>query len=294
MHRSSKRLASIIACAAVPVMLVAGCSDSGSKDASDASKSAAPSTSGSGTSSPSISPAKYKTLPDPCKAFSQDTMKDLLPKVKDASGEKGKSTDTDASGSCSWYSSKSEGVDGSQFRWLDVSFKRYDSETSVGATGEKRATGFYTKQVDLAKGTKDAKNVKTAAVDGVGDEATSVTYDIKNKGNDYKNQTIVARTANIVVTVNYNGAGLAGGDTPKRDDLLKDAQKAAGEAVNAAATANGAKAESPKADAGKSTAPKDTKSDDKGKDAKDDKSKDTKSGDTKSGDDKGKDGKSDS
>ncbi|MCB5911377.1 DUF3558 family protein [Streptomyces pinistramenti] len=278
MHRSSKRLASIIACAAVPVMLVAGCSDSGSKDSSDASKSATPST--SGTTSPSVSPAKFKTLPDPCKAFSQGTMKDLLPKVKDASGEKGKSTDTDASGTCSWYSSKSEGVDGSQFRWLDVGFKRYDSETSVGATGEKRAAGFYTKQVDLAKGTKDAKNVKTAAVDGVGDEATSVTYDIKNKGNDYKNQTIVARTANIVVTLNYNGAGLAGGDTPKRDDLLKAAQKAAGEAVNAAATANGAKAETPKADAGKSTAPE--ADDSKAKDTKDDKSKDAKGKDDKS------------
>lgn len=235
MHRSSKRLASLIACAAVPVMLVAGCSGSDAKDSADAS--ATPSKSAS--PSPTVAPAKYSKLPDPCKAFAKDTLKDLLPAAKDETGEKGKSTDTDASGSCTWYSSKSEGVDGSQFRWLDVSFKRYDSDLALKATGEERAAEFFTKQIDLAKGTKDAKHVKTGKVGKIGDEATSVTYDLKSKGNDYKNQTVIARTANIVVTVNYNGAGLAGGDTPKRDDLLKDAESAAKEAVSAATKANG-------------------------------------------------------
>ncbi|MGW1835677.1 DUF3558 family protein [Streptomyces sp. NPDC002067] len=284
MHRSSKRLASILACAAVPVMLVAGCSDSGSKDAADASDSASSATS-AGKASPSLAPAKYAKLPDPCTVFSNGTLKKLLPKPKNDAGEKGKSSDPNTSATCSWYSSKSEGVDGSQFRWLDVSFKRYDSEAAVNATGEKRAEEFYAKQVELAKATKDATKVKSGAVDGTGDAATWITYNMKSKGNDYRNQTVVVRAANIVLTLNYNGAGLAGGDTPDASDLLKDAEKAAQEALESAtgkpAAPDASKSASgkPTDEAGKDDKSKDEKSGDKdGKDAKgSDDSKDTKS-----------------
>ncbi|WP_405742996.1 DUF3558 domain-containing protein [Streptomyces sp. NBC_01525] len=269
MHRSSKRLASILACAAVPVMLVAGCSDSGSKDAADASDSAAPATSAA-KPSPTLAAAKYAKLPDPCTVFSNGTLKHLLPKPKDDSGEKGKTSDPNASATCSWYSSKSEGVDGSQFRWLDVSFKRYDSEAAVNATGEKRAEEFYAKQVDLAKATKDATKVQSGAVDGTGDAATWVTYHIKSKGNDYRNQTVIVRADNIVVTLNYNGAGLAGGNTPDSSDLLKDAEKAAKEAVEAA-TGKPAAPDASQSATGKATdeAKKDDKGSKDGKDAKD-------------------------
>ncbi|GAA3187053.1 MULTISPECIES: DUF3558 family protein [Streptomyces] len=275
MHRSSKRLASILACAAVPVMLVAGCSESGSKDAADASDSAAPASSAA-KPSPSLAPAKYAKLPDPCTVFANGTLKQLLPKPKNDAGEKGKTSDPNASATCSWYSSKSEGVDGSQFRWLDVSFKRYDSEAAVNATGEKRAEQFYAKQVDLAKATKDATKVKSGAVDGVGDAATWVTYNLKSKGNDYRNQTVVVRADNIVVTLNYNGAGLAGGDTPDSSDLLKDAEKAVKEAVEAAAPDASQSATGKATDEAKKDDKKDGASDAKdGKDSKD--SKDAKS-----------------
>ncbi|MEU3711467.1 DUF3558 family protein [Streptomyces catenulae] len=280
MHRSSKRLASILACAAVPVMLVAGCSDSGSKDAADASDPSAPASSAA-KPSPSLAPAKYAKLPDPCTVFANGTLKQLLPKPKSSAGEKGKSSDPNAGATCSWYSSKSEGVDGSQFRWLDVSFKRYDSEAAVNATGEKRAEDFYAKQVDLAKATKDATKVKSGAVDGVGSAATWVTYNLKSKGNDYRNQTVVVRADNIVVTLNYNGAGLAGGDTPDSSDLLKDAEKAVKEAVEAA-TGKSAAPDASQSASGKATdgAKKDDTSDSKsdakdGKDSKD--AKDAKS-----------------
>ncbi|MFE1172188.1 DUF3558 family protein [Streptomyces sp. NPDC058773] len=233
MHRSAKRLASLLTCAAVPVLLVAGCSGSDSDSSGDASASAS---AGSAKPKPSVAPAKYKTLPNPCDAFSKDTVKKLLPKAKDASGERGTSTDNSAHGTCSWSSSDENGVDGTQFRWLDIGYQRYDSDPGVGS-GEKRATDFYTKQVIDAKDTKGAKKLTAVKTSGTGDEATAITYDVKKEDNDFKNTTVVARASNIVVTINYNGAGLAGADTPKGSDLLKKAQSAAKEAVAAATEA---------------------------------------------------------
>ncbi|TBO56069.1 DUF3558 domain-containing protein [Streptomyces kasugaensis] len=245
MHRSAKRLAGLLTCAAVPVMLVAGCSGSGTDSSGDTATSDAPSSktggaggSATGSTAPSLALAKFKKLPNPCEAFSQDTIKNLLPKVKNASGEQGKSSDNNARGYCAWNSSDAKGVDGTQYRWLDVSYQRYDSEQGIG-TGEKRATEFYAKKVDDAKATEGAKNVKTAKTDGTGDEATSLTYESKKDGNDFGNATVVMRTANVVITLNYNGAGLAGADTPKSADLLKSAQAAAKEAVTAVNKANG-------------------------------------------------------
>ncbi|KOT55696.1 MULTISPECIES: DUF3558 family protein [Streptomyces] len=240
MHRSAKRLASLLACAAVPVMLVAGCSsdDSGKKKdegGSAAPKSSAPSKSGS--ASPSVTPAKMKKLPNPCQSVSKDTLKKLVPKTKNEDGEQGKSSDAMARGYCAWKSSDDQGVDGTQYRWLDVGFQRYDSDPTLGS-GEKRATDFYKKQVNTAKATQGAKNVKSGAVESLGDEAMWVTYDLKKEEDDFKNQTLIARTANVVVTVNYNGAGLAGADAPDPSDLLKLAKGATQEAVASVAKAN--------------------------------------------------------
>jgi hypothetical protein len=73
----------------------------------------------------------------------------------------------------------------------------------------------------------------------VGDEATAVRYDLKKKEGSFKQVTVVARVENVVVTVDYNGAGLAGDKTPSADTLNKLAQKAAKEAVASVAKANG-------------------------------------------------------
>ncbi|MFF2812109.1 DUF3558 domain-containing protein [Streptomyces sp. NPDC058000] len=236
MHRSAKRLASLLTCAAVPMLLVAGCSGSDSKSSGDSTPSGSSSAT-AGSPSPTVAAAKFKKLPNACEAFSKGTLDELLPKVKDAAGTQGKSTDTAARGACSWSSSDEQGVDGTQFRWLDVAFQRYDSDPTVGS-GEKRATDFFTQQVNDAKGTKGAKKVAAVPTAGTGDAATAITYDIAKDGNDFKNTTIVARTANIVVTINYNGAGMAGADTPNGNDLLKAAQAAAKEAITAATKAN--------------------------------------------------------
>ncbi|MET9295770.1 DUF3558 family protein [Streptomyces sp. NPDC003077] len=243
MPRSAKRLATLLTCAAVPVMLVAGCSSSGGdKDAGSASPSASGSGSGSASSAPSaqpssaptLPPARFQKLPDPCAAVSKDTIKELLPKVNDEKGEPGKSSNTKARGYCAWDSSESKGVDGTQYRWLDIGFQRYDSTPGVG-TGDERAKEFLTTQIDGAKAVPGAKDVKAKPVSGIGDEATLITYDLKKDGSDFKNQTVVTRTANVVVTLNYNGAGLAGADTPDGDDLAKKAQDAIKEAVAAVA-----------------------------------------------------------
>lgn len=230
MHRSAKRLASLLTCAAVPVLLVAGCSGSDSDSSGDASSSASKS---AAKPSPTVAPAKYKTLPNPCEVFSKDSIKKMLPKVKDASGDQGKSSDNASHGTCSWTSSDEKGVDGTQWRWLDIGLQRYDSDPGVGS-GEKRATDYFTKQISEAKATKGAKKLETVQTSGTGDEATAITYDVKRDGTNFKNTTLIARASNIVVAINYNGAGLAGADAPKTADLLKQTQAAAKEAVTSA------------------------------------------------------------
>ncbi|MYT34178.1 MULTISPECIES: DUF3558 family protein [unclassified Streptomyces] len=236
MHRSAKRLAGLLTCAAVPMLLVAGCSGSDGKSSGDSTPSGSSSAAGS-TPTPTVAAAKFKKLPNPCEAFSKGTLDKLLPKVKDAAGQQGKSTDPTVRGACSWSSSDDQGVDGTQFRWLDVAFQRYASDPALGS-GEKRATDFYTQQINDAKATQGAKKVAAVPTAGTGDAATAVTYDIAKEDNDFKNTTIVVRTANIVITVNYNGAGMAGADAPNGNDLLKAAQAATKEAVAAVAKAN--------------------------------------------------------
>ncbi|MGW1889207.1 DUF3558 family protein [Streptomyces sp. NPDC002004] len=242
MHRPAQRLTRILACAAaVPVILAAsGCSsDSGSSDAaktgSDPKASASSSATG-GDAGSQVKPATYKTLPDPCSVLSKKTLRGLVPESK--SGKQGQSDDTSLRGTCSWSSLDNNGVKGSQFRWLNVSMLRFESDQARGS-GDKLASQYYAKQVSEAQATDGAKNAKTEPVTGTGDEATAVHYDLKKKEGSFKQQTIVARAQNVVVTIDYNGAGLAGDKTPDGAELLKDAEAAAKEAVAAIVKANG-------------------------------------------------------
>ncbi|MFC9465349.1 DUF3558 family protein [Streptomyces coelicoflavus] len=236
--KRAKRLTRVlVGAAAVPVMLVAaGCSsDSGSDDGKDkaaeesaASKSASP--------SPTVQAAAFRKLPEACSVVTEKTLDDLVPKGD--SGKEGSSNDTALRASCSWDSLDDNGVKGSQFRWLSVSMLRFESDVTRGE-GDKLARDYYQKQLKDAQGVEGAKSVKTAPVSGTGDEASVVRYDLKKKEGTFKQQTLVARVENVVVTVDYNGAGLAGDKTPDADDLVKDAQKAAKEAVAAVTKANG-------------------------------------------------------
>ncbi|KOG09168.1 DUF3558 family protein [Streptomyces viridochromogenes] len=229
----------LVGAAVVPVMLIAaGCSsDSGSDDgAGDSAKTSSSAPSASASPSPTVQAAVYKSLPQPCKVLSKKTLEDLVPESK--SGKAGTSDDTSTRGACSWSSLDNNGVKGSQFRWLNASLLRFDSNVTRGS-GDKLAREYYETQVQDARSVSGAKNTKSEPVAGVGDEATAVRYDLKKKEGSFKQVTVVARVENVVVTIDYNGAGFAGDKAPSADTLNKQAQKAAKEAVAAVAKANG-------------------------------------------------------
>ncbi|MGW0788877.1 DUF3558 domain-containing protein [Streptomyces sp. NPDC002911] len=257
MHRSAPRLSRILACAAVPVMLVvAGCSsDSGDAKASDSS--ASPSAK---KTEPTVEPAKFDALPDACTSIGKKTIEDLVPKTKNKGGTPGKSSDSASRGGCSWNGLDDNGVKGSQYRWLDVGFTRFDSDQSMGS-GAKRATDEYTKQVAKAQAAEGAEKAAAKPATGLGEQATSVTYGLAKSSEDFEYATIVARTENVVVNVTYNGAGFAGARTPSAADILKGAQKAAEEAVAAVGADKSSASPSAKASSSASSSASDKASD---------------------------------
>ncbi|WP_228983572.1 DUF3558 domain-containing protein [Streptomyces sp. DH12] len=242
MHRSAPRLTRILACAAVPVMLVAaGCSSDDSAPSASASPSspaagpsAAPS---SAAPTPSVAPAKFAKLPDACKAVTAKTVEELVPEVKTKAGTPGKSSDVASRGSCSWNGLEDKGVKGSDYRWLDVSLLRFDSEQALGS-GEKRAQDKYAAKVAEVKATEGAIDVRTSSAPGIGNEARAVSYSLKKTGETFRYGVIVARTENAVITVSYNGTGYAGADTPAAGELMEGTVKAVKDAVAAVAAAN--------------------------------------------------------
>ncbi|MFF0789818.1 DUF3558 domain-containing protein [Streptomyces spiralis] len=238
----ARRLNRVVVCAAaVPVMLLAAAcsSNSGSGDGDGGKKGSADGAKASATASasPTVQAARYAKLPEACKVLSGKTLGELVPKGT-KSAKEGTSSDVSSRASCSWNSLENNGVKGSQFRWLNVSLLRFESDPGRGS-GDEQAKEYYAKQVQDAKSVAGAKNPKSEPVSGTGDEATAVRYDLKKKEGSFKQQTVVARVENVVVTLDYNGAGLAGDKSPDADDLAKDAKSAAKEAVAAVAKANG-------------------------------------------------------
>lgn len=219
------------------MLIVAGCSSDSGSDAGE-DKAAGSSASASASPSPTVRAAVYKDLPDACDVLSGKTLDDLVPKAK--SGEESQSDDISTRAGCSWDSLASNGVDGSQFRWLSVSLLRFESDTTRGA-GDELAKEYYDKQVEDVQAAEGAKGTKAEPVTGTGDEATAVRYDLKKKEGTFKQQTVVARVENVVITLDYNGAGLAGDRTPSADGLMKDAKKAAKEAVTSVTGSKGGK-----------------------------------------------------
>ncbi|MFJ5550978.1 DUF3558 domain-containing protein [Streptomyces sp. NPDC093225] len=242
MHRSASRLTRLIACAAVPVILaVSGCSsdsdsgtgsgaDGGSK--SDGGSASAP----TAKPTPTLEKVAFAKLPEPCKTLATKTIGALVPEAKDADGTAAKSNDLSSRATCSWNGLDEDGLKGSSYRWLAVSMARYDSHESLGG-GNKRAAEQYAKQVEAAKTAEGATGVQTQPASGIGDEATTVVSKAK-KQVDFFNQTVVVRTQNVVITLDYNGASYEGQKAPDTAKLLQDAVAAAKEAVASVAGAN--------------------------------------------------------
>ncbi|MET9886326.1 DUF3558 family protein [Streptomyces sp. NPDC006430] len=240
MHRSASRFTRVLACAAVPVILtVAGCSsDSGKGSGSDGAKKSTASSPAkpSGKASAALEKAAFASLPDPCKSIATATVDSLVPEAKDKNGTATKSNDLTTRASCSWNGLDEDGLKGSQYRWLSISLVRYDSHASLGSAN-KRAEDQYNKQVETAKATEGAHDVKVEAAGGIGDQGSSVVFGVK-KDVDFFNTTIVARTQNVVVTLDYNGAAYEGAGAPDQAKLLQDAIVAAKEVVASVGTAN--------------------------------------------------------
>ncbi|WP_106978318.1 DUF3558 family protein [Streptomyces sp. NRRL WC-3744] len=265
-HQRAKRLRRVLVCAAaVPAVLItAACSsDSGDSKAESGGGNSASAGAGSSqpsaSASPTVQAAAYDKLPDACAVLSKKTLADLVPEAA-KSGKKGSSDEPSSRASCSWNSLDNNGVKGSQFRWLNVSLLRFDSDVSRGS-GDDQAHTFYARQVKDVQAVDGAKGTKAIPLSGTGAEAMAVRYDLKKKEGLFKQQTVVARVENVVVTVDYNGAGLAGEKTPDADDLTKAAEKALKEVVASVSSANGAggKASSP-ASPSKSASPSKTSS----------------------------------
>ncbi|MFJ8299196.1 DUF3558 domain-containing protein [Streptomyces sp. NPDC094447] len=243
MQRTAPRLTRILACAAVPVMLVvAGCSSdsdggsgaAGSKDKGSSSASATPSPS---QTTKTVEPAKFAKLPEACKAVVAKTTASLVPKAKTKNGTPAVSSDLGSRSGCSWNGLDDKGVKGSQYRWLDVSFYRYESDAALGS-GQERAQENLAKELAKIEQTPGAKKLRTSAATGIGDEAKSVAYGLRKTDEDFVYGSIVARTGNVLVLLSYNGAGYAGAPTPSDKTVMSGAVKAAKEAVAAVAAAN--------------------------------------------------------
>jgi len=221
------------------MVFAAGCSsDSGSGDGGSKGAGAGETAAATASTAPTVQAAAYKKLPDSCGVLSKKTLTSLVPKGA-KSGKAGKSGDSATRASCSWSSLDNNGVKGSQFRWLNVSLLRFESDATRGE-GDQLAHAYFEKQVTDAKSAQGAKNLKSEPVAGTGAEATLVRYDLKKKEGAFKQQTVVTRVENVVITLDYNGAGLAGEKTPDADDLVKVAEAAAKEAVASVSAANGA------------------------------------------------------
>ncbi|MFE5211327.1 DUF3558 family protein [Streptomyces sp. NPDC056600] len=262
-HRANRPVQRVVraltGAAVLPVMLVAAGCSSDAEPKSDAKQSAS-SDKPSAKPSPTLEPAAYKELPKACDALGKKTLDDLVPKSK-KSEKAGRTDDAGTRASCTWNSLDDNGVKGSQYRWLSVSLLRFDSDTVRGAAAE-QAKKQYETSIEDARDTADAKKVADKPVKGVGDEATLVTYDLKKKEGLFKQQTVVVLVENAVVTIDYNGAGLAGEGAPSAKKLSEQAVDAAKEAVGKVTAANDAEgagdtdgsSASPSASASKSAA----------------------------------------
>ncbi|MDQ0687425.1 hypothetical protein QFZ56_006388 [Streptomyces achromogenes] len=164
----------------------------------------------SGSSSTAVSKT-YAAAPAPCTGVTVKTVAALVPGAK-AAGKEIPSTDTALRRTCSWNALK-----GYDYRWLDISFEIADSDEAAQSSYKERTT----------------EKSGGGAVPGLGDEG----YSVVNLTTEDKQQTregvVIARVANALVIVNYNGSDFETKKAPATDEINKGAIKAAKEAVAA-------------------------------------------------------------
>ncbi|MEU6682367.1 hypothetical protein [Streptomyces sp. NPDC046832] len=162
-------------------------------------------------SAPSTSTKAYPAAPAPCESVSKQTVESLVPGAK-AAGKEIPSTDTELRRTCSWNALK-----GYDYRWLDVSYEIMQSDEA--------ARNSYTAGVEKKSG--------GGAVPGLGDSAYSVVNLTTEDKQETREGVVIARAANALVTVTYNGSDFESKKAPSTDTINKGAIKAAKEAVAA-------------------------------------------------------------
>ncbi|RMI28024.1 DUF3558 domain-containing protein [Streptomyces triticirhizae] len=221
MDRKASRLAvRLTALAAVPVLFAAGCSSSDPAPETDDSQP---------SQEPTPEPVRFAELPDACAMVSGDTVDAVVPEADPASGEELQSSNTTTSAACLW-----SGLDEYQFRSLTVSLRRFDSDLAVGS-GDERATAYLQQMVDEITGDEANREPEAEELPETGDEAVSIAYQVTREADDteqdYTQQRVVVRSGNVVLTVDYSGAGFEGDDQPGAGDIKEAADRTAQEAV---------------------------------------------------------------
>ncbi|MFV0132819.1 hypothetical protein ACLGIH_06175 [Streptomyces sp. HMX87] len=175
-----------------------------------------PRTEQTGSSAPSAPSTQavartYTSAPTPCASLAKGTISSLVPGAKTA-GKEIPSTDSTVRRTCSWNALK-----GYEYRWLDVSFEVMKSDE----TAEKS----YRERVEDRSGGGE--------VPGLGDAAYSVVNLTTEDGQQTREGTVLARAANALVVITYNGSDFETKKAPGTDEINKGAIKAAKEAVAA-------------------------------------------------------------
>ncbi|MEU6658217.1 hypothetical protein [Streptomyces sp. NPDC046821] len=148
---------------------------------------------------------EYGKPPAPCSAVPPKTVAALVPKA-DAAGKELAAADSSLRRGCSW-----SGMQGFDYRWLDVSFE-------VKHSSEEAHTAF-------------AKRGKGDAASGLGDEARVAVGLTSQDKQDTREAVVTVRSANALVTVTYNGSDFESHGAPPAEDIHQGALRAAGDAV---------------------------------------------------------------
>ncbi|MFF7899589.1 hypothetical protein ACIP4X_29185 [Streptomyces sp. NPDC088817] len=153
----------------------------------------------------------YAAAPVPCTSITEKTITALVPGAR-TTGKEIPSTDTKVRRTCSWNALK-----GYDYRWLDVSFE-------IMATDEAALKSYEQRTTDKSGG---------GAVPGLGDSAYSVVNLTTEDKQETREGVVLARSANAIVVVTYNGSDFESKKAPSTDEINKGAIKAAKEAMAA-------------------------------------------------------------
>ncbi len=211
---TSRSLAALL-CAASLVTL-AGCSGSGDGNGGSGEPGV---TASSGTAS-APPPGKYQTLPEACGSVSRATLRALLAASPNYAGDATLTYDTDRRVGCKW-SGTAQGAN----RELVIDFERvvsYDPEVSDETRAQQvfagkaaaahipdhapdpNDTAFAVTGPSGAPATGSAGDTSPRRVGGIGDEAY-LDDSVVTEGDGAQRQvTILFRTANVLVTVDFS------------------------------------------------------------------------------------------